>query len=91
MMKRLAAAVVLLAVSAGPAAACPMCKAANEAPQSESGSAANLKPRAFMYSIFFMMGMPVVAGGIITVALRREIRLAGERDPANGLADGSLG
>ena len=36
--------------------ACPMCKAANEADQANVD--ANAKPRAYMYSIMFMISMP---------------------------------
>lgn len=75
---------VIAFAGVSPAAACPMCKAANEAPQTGSGADAELRPRAYMYSIFFMMGMPVVAGGVVTIAVRREIRRARERDPAHG-------
>ena len=37
------------------ATACPMCKAANEADQNGQP---NTKPRAYMYSILFMLSMP---------------------------------
>ena len=56
-----------------------MCKAANEAPQQENGAEADLRPRAYMYSIFFMMGMPVVTGTGIVLAVRREVQKARER------------
>ena len=39
-----------LPVGESPALACPNCKAANETD--------SLKPRAYMYSILFMIGMP---------------------------------
>lgn len=85
MMKSLLpAAVVLLALSSTTATACPMCKAANEAPQPDGPNAAttdpNLRPRAYMYSIFFMMGMPVVAGGGIALAIRRDVNRAHAAD-----------
>lgn len=85
MTARILVAAVLL-FAAAPAAACPMCKAANEAPQTESGVDADLRPRAYMYSIFFMMGMPAVAGGVVTLAVRREVLKAREADPANAVA-----
>ena len=78
-MARFLLTLALLLPLAGAADACPMCKAANEAPQSESRADANLRPRAFMYSIFFMMGMPVVSAGLIGLALNREVRIARER------------
>lgn len=65
-MKRL---LILLALSGGlfasgpivsSADACPMCKYANE-DGSEDGSASsegNRRPRAYMYSILFMISMP---------------------------------
>jgi len=46
---------LLLAAPASPAVACPMCKAANE---SETKAEENLKPKAYMYSILFMLAMP---------------------------------
>jgi hypothetical protein len=65
-MKRL---LILLALTGGlfaagpmvsPADACPMCKYANE-DGSEDGAAssdANRRPKAYMYSILFMISMP---------------------------------
>jgi hypothetical protein len=46
---------LFLAGPSTPAVACPMCKMANE---SKTDSAENLKPKAFMYSILFMLAMP---------------------------------
>lgn len=77
---RSAVLIVALLLTAAPAAACPMCKAANEAPQQENGADADLRPRAYMYSIFFMMGMPVVAGAGIVLGVRREVQKASQRD-----------
>lgn len=39
-----------------PAQACPMCAQANEAKQAEE----NPRPKAYMYSILFMMAMPAM-------------------------------
>ena len=60
------------------ASACPMCKAANEAPQPDGTSLSDpsLRPRAYMYSIFFMMSMPPVAGGLIALAIYRDVKKA---------------
>jgi hypothetical protein len=49
-------AVLVAGPMAGPASACPMCKYANEADQ--ASEAENLRPRAYMYSILFMLSMP---------------------------------
>jgi hypothetical protein len=46
---------LFLAAPVSPAAACPMCKMANESKQDQ---AENLKPKAYMYSILFMLAMP---------------------------------
>jgi hypothetical protein len=50
-----------LAASPPAAQACPLCKYANEE-GAETGSieaaAQNARPRAYMYSILFMLGMP---------------------------------
>ena len=44
---------------AAPAHACPMCKYANEEGSDEAGlRVANARPRAYMYSILFMLSMP---------------------------------
>ena len=41
------------------AQACPMCKLANESGEDENcGLVQNARPRAYMYSILFMLGMP---------------------------------
>lgn len=47
---RLAAFVLCFVVSVATASACPNCKNANESDPN--------RPRAYMYSILFMMGMP---------------------------------
>ncbi len=54
--------VVLAAFAAAPALptaqACPMCKLANESGQDENCGVTNARPRAYMYSILFMLSMP---------------------------------
>ena len=59
MLRRMVLAAVLMLGVAGPLAqsaqACPMCKVANEQD--------SLLPRAYMYSILFMMGMMFTIGG----------------------------
>ncbi len=42
-------------VAASPADACPMCQVANE---DDTNAAAMARPRAYMYSILFMLAMP---------------------------------
>lgn len=81
MRSKLLLTVVLsgMLLSASDAAACPMCKAANEAAQSDGGTGtadANLRPRAYMYSIFFMMSMPPIAAGVIATAIYRDVKRA---------------
>jgi hypothetical protein len=49
-------ALAVLSSLATVAQACPMCKYANEADQHDE--AANRRPKAFMYSILFMLSMP---------------------------------
>jgi hypothetical protein len=59
----------LFSSAASVATACPMCKYANEADQpSES---ANLRPKAFMYSILFMLAMPPTIFTIFGVSFYR--------------------
>lgn len=71
-MKRLLILAALLfgVFAAGPAVqttdACPMCKYANEdgAEDGEAATVADRRPKAYMYSILFMMSMPatILAG-----------------------------
>jgi len=68
------AATGALPVSAPQAAACPNCKAANETD--------DLRPRAYMYSILFMLGMPVAIFGGFSLGfwrLTQKTRLEQER------------
>ena len=59
MRKRILTLIYLIAISGAlvsPVVACPMCKLANESKQ--AGEAENLRPKAYMYSILFMLSMP---------------------------------
>jgi hypothetical protein len=59
-MRRLSIAaltVFLLGSSAAVATACPLCKFGNESKQS-ADEPVNMRPRAYMYSILFMLAMP---------------------------------
>ena len=81
-----------LLVAVGPAAACPMCKAANEAggaTSQQQQEEATSRAQAYMYSIFFMMSMPPLVLGGLTVALRHEMKKATARAEADSL--GSAG
>ncbi len=55
--------------AASVATACPMCKYANEAEQPDE--VANLRPKAFMYSILFMLSMPPTIFTIFGVSFYR--------------------
>ncbi len=58
-MKRFATTTILafgLWAASGEAQACPLCKYANESDQHDEK--ANLRPKAYMYSILFMLAMP---------------------------------
>ena len=64
------------------ASACPMCKAANEEDDA--------KPRAYMYSILFMLAVPGtmvggMAAGLVAVSRRESASLA-----ENGLTDDTI-
>jgi hypothetical protein len=89
-MKRCLLILTLLAslfapFSAGPVQACPMCKAANEADQGDGE--ANLKPRAYMYSILFMISMPATLLGAFGFTFWRLSRRTGldGADVADGI------
>ena len=63
MRRTITAILVLAAFAAAPALpsaqACPMCKLANESGDDENCDVAkNARPRAYMYSILFMLSMP---------------------------------
>lgn len=57
-----------VALSAQPANACPMCKIAHE---DSTDPAVAARPRAYMYSIFFMLTMPATIVTSIGVSLYR--------------------
>jgi hypothetical protein len=64
----IAAGLLLCLTAATPASACPMCKLANE-------SDARL-PRAYMYSILFMLGMPATVFSGFSIGFWRLSRKA---------------
>lgn len=69
-LSTLCAAVVLCLAMAAPVSACPMCKLAAES--------ASRQPRAYMYSILFMMSMPMMLTtgfGIAFYRLSRQARM----------------
>lgn len=63
--------------STAPLQACPMCKVANEDTQDP---AAEARPRAYMYSILFMLAMPASLFTAFSVSL---YRLSLKRDAMN--------
>jgi hypothetical protein len=69
----LASGVWIAGALASPAAACPMCKAANAADQNGEP---NTKPQAYMYSILFMLSMPATLLGAFGIAFWRIQRTA---------------
>jgi len=81
-------AALLFLATASPVSACPMCKLASES--------ASRQPRAYMYSVLFMMGMPMIIStgfGIAFYRLSRQAdrmrqeeaaRLAAESDEVPG-------
>lgn len=61
--------VLICAVTAGqPAAACPMCKIAHE---DATDPAVVARPRAYMYSILFMLSMPATLATAFGLAFYR--------------------
>ena len=70
---------------AQPAQACPMCKVANEQD--------SLLPRAYMYSILFMMGMMFSLGGGVGYGMyllgRKENAAIGELEEFAGQSSGT--
>ena len=61
-------AALLLGGLSVPASACPMCKQANEAEQTEEE---NVRPKAYMYSILFMLAMPATIATGFGIGLYR--------------------
>lgn len=65
------------AAYASPAAACPTCGEANKTAEGGPGSDdPNMRPRAYMYSILFMMGMPPLIFGGFGFAFYRMAKAA---------------
>ncbi len=85
-MKRFLTSTILGLALFGSAAtvaqACPMCKYANEADQPDE--TANLRPKAFMYSILFMLSMPPTIFTIFGVSFYRMCKNA---EAANAVDD----
>jgi hypothetical protein len=78
----LTAGLLLCLSAAAPASACPMCKLANESD--------NRLPRAYMYSILFMLGMPAsVLGGFSFSFWRLSRKAARLRDEAERVVLGA--
>jgi hypothetical protein len=75
------------------AEACPMCKLANEeGTNTQEAAAANARPKAYMYSILFMLSMPATllsAFGLSFYRIHRrqqaELSAAAESEFANSL------
>ena len=86
-MKRFLTASILALVAVTSAAsvahACPMCKYANEAEQPDE--AANRRPKAFMYSILFMLSMPPTIFTVFGVSFYRMNKRAEAEAAAQGI------
>jgi hypothetical protein len=67
-ISKLVAAVVLSLAMTAPVSACPMCKLASESSLRQ--------PRAYMFSILFMMGMPMMLTTGFGIAFYRLSRQA---------------
>ena len=70
---------LLPAMLPGVVEACPLCKAANE---SDQDGEVNTKPRAYMYSILFMLAMPATLLGSYGAIFYRISRSAAADDVA---------
>jgi hypothetical protein len=79
MIPILAVVLTLSAPAASTALACPMCKAANEEDDA--------KPRAYMYSILFMLTVPATLVSGVTFSLFRMSRHEAEALRDAGLSD----
>lgn len=87
MLQKLARLFVLMTafgvLSAPTAEACPMCQAANEDGQVEGFDgppAMTSVPRAYMYSILFMLAVPVVLFASFAIGFYRLSKRASEPD-----------
>jgi len=69
------------------AMACPMCKLANESKQGNEEE--NLRPRAYMYSILFMLSMPATLTAGFSLAFYR-LWKKGQEQLAFDAADSDL-
>lgn len=63
---------LFLCSGAAQATACPLCKFGNESKQADEKE--NLRPRAYMYSILFMLAMPASLATALGVGLYRLTR-----------------
>lgn len=80
MIPVLAVVLTLSAPAASTALACPMCKAANEEDDA--------KPKAYMYSILFMLTVPATLVSGVTFSLFKMSRNEAEALRDAGLSDG---
>ena len=64
---------------AAPVSACPMCKIAQEDSEDPAVAA---RPKAYMYSILFMLSMPASIFTAFSVAFYRLSRRPASQDPA---------
>jgi len=81
LLKWVCVAVVLALFTASPASvsACPMCKIAHE---DATDPAVQARPRAYMYSIFFMLAMPA---GLVTLFGVTFYRLSKKQQELNAI------
>lgn len=79
MIPVLAVVLTLSAPAASTALACPMCKAANEEDDA--------KPKAYMYSILFMLTVPAALVSGVTFSLFKMSRNEAEALRDSGLSD----
>jgi hypothetical protein len=84
----LLAAVLVAGITGSPAVAeaCPMCKVAQE---DSTDPGIQARPRAYMYSILFMLSMPATILGAFGVAFFRLSRQQQLINQANGFFDGT--
>lgn len=82
-LSTLCGAILICLATAAPVSACPMCKLATES--------ASRQPRAYMYSILFMMSMPAMLTTGFGLAFYRLSRQAArmQQEQAEGFAPDS--
>lgn len=73
-------------IGATPVSACPMCKYANE--NNQQSEAERARPKAYMYSILFMLAMPMTLATGYGVAFYRMSRKQQELMSIEPLNDG---